>query len=179
MEQIEPINRLQQEQVRTLTGEYIERAARAYTRRFEVVPVHFDLTGRAAGMYRVDGGRRRIRYNPYLFAKYFDDSLSTTVPHEVAHYVVDVLYGMRRVRAHGPEWRRVMIELGADPRVTCRYDLTGIPQRRQRRHTYICRCRTHRVTTRRRNAIERGRARYVCRYCGVFLRRDDAAVEIN
>ncbi len=56
-----------------------------------MVPVRFELQGRAAGMYRVHKGERVIRYNPYIFSKYFDDSLANTVPHEVAHYITDVL----------------------------------------------------------------------------------------
>jgi SprT protein len=174
-ELIEPIGAAQRERVCRRTETCIDRAGRAYGRRFAPIPVHFDLKGRAAGMYRVDAGARRIRYNPYLFAKYFEDNLAVTVPHEVAHYVVDMLYGLRRVRAHGPEWREVMAVLGANPRVTCDYDLDGVPQRRQRRHPYACDCRRHLITTRRRNAIERKKARYQCKYCGTPLRPEPAA----
>ena len=120
-------------------------------------------------MYRVRGRRRSIRYNPYLFAKYFADSLSATVPHEVAHYVTDVLYGMRNVQPHGLEWRAVMCSLGAEPRASGRYDLAGVPVRRQRRYTYHCGCTTHLLSACRHNRLHSGRARYLCRLCGTQI----------
>ncbi|MGD8581085.1 MAG: SprT-like domain-containing protein, partial [Gammaproteobacteria bacterium] len=89
----------------------------------------------------------------------------STVPHEVAHYVVDVLYGVMNVRPHGAEWQKVMFSLGAEPSVTGNYDLSGIPVRRQRRHTYQCACTIHQISAVRHNKIRLGKARYFCRYC--------------
>ena len=162
---IKPIDRPREQQVRSLTSDYIARAGRIYDREFPLIPVMFDLGGRAAGMYRARDRDRVIRYNPYIFAKYFDDNLVTTVPHEVAHYVVDLMSAGRRVRPHGAEWRHVMRSLGAEPRVTGTYDLTGIPLRRQKRHSYRCLCSTHQISTARHNRILRGEASYYCRKC--------------
>jgi SprT protein len=163
---LQPIGERQQQQVLRATYDCLRRAREIYRREFAVIPVTFDLCGRAAGMYRVCGGRRSIRYNPYLFAKYFADSLSATVPHEVAHYVTDILYGMRNIRPHGLEWRAVMCSLGAEPRATGRYDLAGVPVRRQRRYTYRCGCTTHLLSACRHNRLHSGKARYHCRLCG-------------
>lgn len=162
---IAPIDKSRQAAVIDATGTWIARAGALYGRCFESVPVLFDLKGRAAGMYRVQRGMRVIRYNPWLFARYPDDSLAVTVPHEVAHYIVDRLYGLRRVRPHGPEWRAVMHAFGVDTSAMTRYDLDGIPTRAQRRHPYRCACLIHPLTTRRHNQILRG-ARYRCRHCG-------------
>lgn len=162
---IEPIGSQREQQVRATTGEFIRLASRIYRHEFPLIPVRFDLKGRAAGMYRVHNRERIIRYNPYLFAKYFDDNLATTVPHEVAHYIVDILYGAHRVRPHGAEWQQVMLKLGAEPSTTGNYDLSGIPVRRQQRHSYQCDCAMHRISTARHNKIRRGIARYYCRNC--------------
>ena len=162
---IEPIDVRHQQRVRSLTADYIEKAGRIYRRAFAPIPVLFDLKGRAAGMYRVQNNNRLIRYNPYLFAKYFDDNLATTVPHEVAHYIVDVLYSARRVKPHGAEWQHVMLSLGAEPRATGNYDLSGIPVRKQQRHTYQCACMTHSISSARHNRVLSGKARYYCRKC--------------
>jgi SprT protein len=54
---------------------------------------------------------------------------------------------------------------GVEPRRTCSYDLEGIPQRRQQRHTYRCGCREHQVSTVRHRRIQQGRAQYLCRSC--------------
>ncbi|MBK8162959.1 MAG: SprT-like domain-containing protein [Gammaproteobacteria bacterium] len=165
MNRYEAIDDMRQAAVVEATHAWIARAGAIFGRRFEPIPVLFDLMGRAAGMYRVRRGERVIRYNPYLFAKYPHDSLSVTVPHEVAHYVTDRLYGLRRVRPHGREWRAVMQDFGVDPSAASEHDLEGIPTRAQRRHAYRCACLVHPLTTRRHNLILHG-ARYRCRRCG-------------
>lgn len=165
MASILPIDEAQRERVIAATREHIRRAAEHFGRRFADIPVLFDLKGRNAGMYRVRGRQRCIRYNPWLFAKFFDDNLATTVPHEVAHYISDQLYGLRNIRPHGKEWQALMQLFGVEPRRTCDYDLEGIPQRRQRRHAYRCACREHQLTTVRHRRIQLGRAQYLCRSC--------------
>jgi SprT protein len=162
---VQPITPGYEQHIRDLTGRYIRRAGNIYHREFPAIPVIFDLKGRAAGMYRVQNSERIIRYNPYIFAKFPDDNITSTVPHEVAHYVVDMLYGATNVRPHGAEWQKVMLSLDAQPIVTGDYDLSGIPVRRQRRHPYQCACSVHQISAVRHNKIRRGKARYFCRYC--------------
>jgi len=162
---VAPITDLQQEQVVSATRRCIQRAGKLFGQEFELPPVTFDLQGRAAGMYRVHKTRRQIRYNPYIFGKYFTDNLANTVPHEVAHYLTDILYGLRNVRPHGREWQVVMRVLDAEPAVTCDYDLTGVPLRRQRRFCYRCACSSHAVSAVRHNRVQRGLGKYVCRQC--------------
>jgi len=168
---VQPIDSALQSQVRDATHTCIRRACSLYKRAFNDIPVLFDLRGRAAGMYRVHGRERLIRYNPWLFARYFEDNLNSTVPHEVAHYITDVLYGIKRVRPHGAEWRAIITALGAKPEVTGRYDLTGIPTRRQQRHTYHCNCTTHQLSSVRHNRILSGKTHYYCRFCKSPLHR--------
>lgn len=155
----------QQQQVRQATDACVQKARDIYAQAFAPIEVYFDLRGTAAGMYRVQCGERRIRYNPWIFARYFEDSLAITVPHEVAHYVTDCLYGLSRVRPHGDEWRAVMRALGVSPRVTGCYDLSGLPLRRQRRFAYRCDCSSHQLSTIRHHRVQRGEAMYLCRQC--------------
>ncbi len=162
---IEPIGSAEQQRVIDETSRYISMAENLYRRQFPLVPVHFDLSGSSAGMFKIKGRESFIRYNPWLFAKYFEDNFTSTIPHEVAHYIVHRLYGMHRVRPHGPEWKAVMADFDADDRVTGDFDLEGIPSRQHRRFSYQCDCREHSVTTRRHNAVQQGRARYACRLC--------------
>jgi len=163
---VQPLSRQQKDQVCEATGACIRRAEHIFKLAPRPVPVVFDLKGRAVGMYRVRCGERLIRYNPYIFAKYFDSNLNETVPHEVAHYVTDRLYGLGNVRSHGFEWKTVMAALGVDARATARYDLDGIPVRRQRRFAYRCSCRIHQLTSCRHNRVLRGQAAYHCQNCG-------------
>ena len=164
MSHIKPIPSSQQEQIIAATEARIIQAGKQLDYVFESIPVVFDLIGRAAGMYKVYKSRRMIRYNPYLFAKYFSENVSVTVPHEVAHYVVDVLYGMNKTQPHGKEWRSIMALFKADASVTCRFDLDGIPAKKYQRFDYSCSCRTHQLTRIRHNRTLKG-IRYHCRSC--------------
>lgn len=166
---IEPIGAQQRQRVCATTLEYLQRAERLYELGHRPIPVSFDLHGRAAGMYRVVRRRTIIRYNPYIFSRYFEHGLRATVPHEVAHYITDRLYGLANVLPHGKEWQSVMRALGAEPRASARLDLTGIPLRRQRRFTYRCDCTAHQLSSCRHNRVTNGTARYHCRHCGAEL----------
>jgi SprT protein len=161
---IVPLEAEQQEQIVSATDSYLRQASEKLAYSFEPIPVLFDLKGRAAGMYKVNRSQRMIRYNPYIFARYFSENLSTTVPHEVAHYIVDVLYGMRRTQPHGKEWKNIMGLFNADASVTCNFDLHGLPTRHYQRFDYRCSCRIHELTRIRHNRILRG-VRYYCRHC--------------
>ena len=163
---VEPIDEVGRRMVTSATASYIARGRELFDGSFITIPVLFDLTGRTAGMYRVTRERRVIRYNPYIFATAFAQALMTTVPHEVAHYVVDMVYGSHNVHPHGAEWRAVMTAFGVPPRRTHTYDLAGVPVRTQRRHPYGCGCTTYQLTTRRHNQIQRSVRRYYCRRCG-------------
>ncbi|MEN8206201.1 MAG: SprT-like domain-containing protein [Pseudomonadota bacterium] len=162
---VNPIDQSQQYQVVAATRETVQQAGRLFEREFLLPTVRFDLSGQAAGMYRVRRRQQEIRYNPYIFGKYFNDNLANTVPHEVAHYLVDELFGARNVRPHGREWQAIMHRLGAEPAVTCQYDLSGIPLRRQRRFEYSCGCTTYAISTVRHNRVQDGKGSYLCRQC--------------
>ena len=166
---VEPIGRQQQQQVIAATQDYIHQSEKLFNRAFVQVPVLFDLPGRAAGMFKVVGRRRWIRYNPWIFAKYFEENLSGTVPHEVAHFIVHEIHGLRSVKPHGPQWQGLMRHFGANAEVTFDLDLEGIPRRTQRTHPYRCACRLHQVSATRHNRVLRGVGRYHCRVCGSEL----------
>ncbi len=166
---VEPIDGEARRQVLEATEDFICRAEDICGRGFERIPVLFDLSGRAAGMFKAIGERRWIRYNPWIFGKYFEENLRDTVPHEVAHYIVHETCGRRKVRPHGPQWQALMARFGADPGVTFDLDLEGVPQRRQKTHPYRCACRVHEVSTTRHNRVLKGAGRYHCRYCDAQL----------
>lgn len=163
---VTPIDSRQQREVEARTLHFIGRGEDIFNRRFDGLPVTFDLRGRASGMYRVQGKQRQIRYNPWIFSAYYEDCLASTVPHEVAHYLADVVWGLRNIRPHGGEWKGIMAAFGADASVTSNYSLEGIPQRRTARFSYRCACNTHQLGAQRHGRILSGRAVYRCRRCG-------------
>ena len=166
---IEPIDEHLRQQVLDRTEHFIVCAEEVLERPFDRIPVRFDLRGTTAGMFRAHGRQREIRFNPWIFAKYWEVNLGGTVPHEVAHYVVHEVYGFGRVKPHGDEWRALMHYFDADPEVTFKLDLADIPQRRQRTHPYRCGCRDHDVSTTRHNRMLKGQGTYLCRYCSERL----------
>jgi len=162
---IQPITQSQQQRVIDHSMDVLLNASVLLKKNFKPLPILFDLKGKAAGMYCRRGGKCWIRFNPYIFAKYFVDNLENTVTHEIAHYVVDIVYGKHRVRPHGKEWVEVMQLLGVDPQRTCEYDLEGIPTKVHQLFEYVCGCRQHQLGSRRHKKIERGQAQYFCKQC--------------
>lgn len=174
-----PINAEKRGQVVAATGQYITLAAQLFGREFASIPVLFDLSGRASGMYKVRGNTRQIRYNPYIFACYFEEHLVGTVAHEVAHYIADCLHGMANIKPHGTGWRAVMARFGVEASRTFDHSLDGVPQRRYQRVAYQCDCGKHQLGIRRHNKVCRRQAVYRCRRCQATLVmvKTDARVE--
>lgn len=162
---IQPITTEQQRQITDQTNNYIEQASILFSLKIKPVEITFNLKGRAAGMYRVSRSKREIRYNAHIFSKFYEDNFNTTIPHEVAHYITDIIYGLRDIKPHGKEWKAVMHAFDADASVTANYDLSGIPLKKQRTFTYRCDCQEHQLTSVRHNRIKRNRAQYYCNYC--------------
>ncbi len=168
---IDPITLQQRQQVIGRVADLLYQCQHHFRRAFKPVDVRFDLRGRSSGMYVLKYKQRYLRFNPFIFAKYFDDSLATTVPHEVAHYVSDILFGIKNIRPHGKEWQAIMHKLGVEPKVTGNYDLSGIPVKQQRRFAYVCGCMMHQLTTIRHNKISTGKTHYFCQKCDGQLNR--------
>ncbi|MDH5379164.1 MAG: SprT-like domain-containing protein, partial [Gammaproteobacteria bacterium] len=154
---------------------YIEIASQAFDRPFPELEVKFDVKGGIAGMYCRRGEQSWLRFNPFIFSKYFEENLNETVPHEVAHYIVDLVYGRaakgRRLKPHGKEWQLVMQSFGVVPKITHDHDMDGIPVRRQSQFDYFCACRKHLVSATKHNRIQKKRWRYACVKCGETIRR--------
>ncbi len=165
MSTITPIGGQLQQLIIAETRKYAKKAEDIFGHAFDPVNVLFNLKGQASGMFVAHGEQTLIRYNPYIFAKHFDYSIANTVPHEVAHYIMYCLHGPKGVRPHGREWKDLMLKFGAIPSRTNSLDLSGIPLRRSRRHSYACSCMDHQITSRRHNLIRSGKARYFCRCC--------------
>lgn len=162
----------QQESIlRERTGYWLDQACLITGQQIPKISILLDLTGSAAGQYR--GGQPPcIRYNPLIAAQAFTDFIARTVPHEVAHYVVDKLFAGKRTKPHGIEWRSLMQAFGLEPSVCHRYDLSGLPVRKQRRYAYLCGCREHQLSATRHNRIQHRGTRYLCSQCGGELKME-------
>lgn len=170
---IKPIDAAMQQRIVLEVERYLDYGRSLYQLPLPSIPVVFTLKGRAAGMYRVKrtgylaSTVREIRFNPWIFAKYPEDSWRNTIPHEVAHYIADCRYGPR-IRPHGVQWQQIMQDFGAEPSVCGQYDLTGIPQRQMQRYTYQCACGQVQLSARRHHKVQRG-CQYRCVSCQQIL----------
>ena len=170
---IQPLSVKGKQQVIARTEFYIQQAETLFDIKRKLknrpVEISFKLKGSTAGMYRVQQRKREIRYNDYIFSKFFEDNINVTVPHEVAHYVTDILYGLNKIKPHGEEWKTVMKAFNADASVTANYDLSGIPLKKIPRYTYRCSCQEHELTSIRHNKITKRRYQYYCNTCKQLL----------
>ena len=132
-----------------------------------------DLSGALAGQYNPN--TNTIRYNLHIAATQLDAFIQRTVVHEVAHHVVAQVWQQKdtrwfsrrrtRIAPHGVQWKEVMTALGAVDLNRChRYELDGVPLRRQKRYAYRCACRNHAVSAARHNRMRRG-VQYLCNRC--------------
>jgi len=159
------LSAVQKEQVLQSTNSYIERACKSLNINLPSINVRFDLSGKSSGMFVVRRGKAHIRYNEIIFASYFEDSVVNTVAHEVAHYVVYSMHKWRSVKPHGSEWKSIMSLFGVPPEVTSKYDISALPLKQQRRHSYMCDCMNHQLTTTRHNKIQNKKTIYHCKKC--------------
>jgi len=159
------LNPRQIQQVHDKTDYYIQLANKKLSLQLSSIDVKFDLKGRTSGMFVVKHNEVFIRYNEVIFSRYFEDSLENTVAHEVAHYVVHSMHGIRKVKPHGHEWKRVMNLFEVKPEVTSKYDVSALPLHRQKQHDYSCACMTHQLSSTRHNKVQTNKAVYKCRKC--------------
>ncbi len=163
------LSRQKQQQVVEETAKYIGLANRLLATDYPLIPILFDLKGHTIGMYKHGRGERVIRYNSLIFAKYYNANLRDTVPHEVAHYIVDMRYANKKISPHGRQWRLMMENFSAGASRTANYDLSDIPKRRYSTVAYRCHCQTHQLGIRRHNKVIKHKMRYFCRRCGDTL----------
>ena len=164
-----PLSSIRQQMIVARVNYFVELASKLYETQFPIPEILFDLAGQNVGMYLVKREQSLLRFNPWIFDLYFEDHFHETVPHEVAHYIVDQLFKPGRVlKPHGLEWKKVMSDFGIKPQVTFKHDLNGIPSRRQRVRLYRCDCQQHELSMTRHNRVSKGIV-YRCRECGSKL----------
>jgi len=148
------------------------RARRFYGIDLPEALIDFSLRGRCAGQARVDrNGHTSLRINQQLLAENLDDFLKSTIPHEVAHLVVNwkARKKRQRPRPHGPEWQVVMQNcFGLEP-VRCHAYVTTPARVVPRDYRYACSCREHQLTSIMHNRISRS-YQALCRACRTPLK---------
>ena len=110
-------------------------ARKLYPYDLPMPKLDFSLRGSCAGkaFYR----EWMLKFNLDYMNNYWDDMISNTAPHEVAHLVSFKIYGLRGV-GHGIEWQNVAQNLGCSARRCHSYEV--ISAKKTRKFIYDCNC---------------------------------------
>ena len=88
---IAPISWKMQQDVIKHTYYYIQIGSQLFNKKFDLIPVLFNLSGRSAGMYRwksLAANKKDklgiISYNPWNVEKHYEENFMTNDTHEVA-----------------------------------------------------------------------------------------------
>jgi len=160
------------QQVEAAVRQAEKRAREFYRLALPEASIDFSLRGRCAGQARVDrNGETGLRINQQLLAENRDDFLSNTIPHEVAHLVVNwqARNKRQRPRPHGPEWQAVMQDCYQLSPKRCHSYQTTPARVVTRPFLYTCNCREHRLTSIMHNRISRS-YQALCKACRTPIR---------
>jgi SprT protein len=122
--------------------------------------VGFFNRGRVAGKaYYLEN---KVEYNEVL-AKENMDTFNDTVLHEVAHLVTHVCHPF--AKAHGPEFKRILIALGGNGKRCHNYDTSSV-RNKTRKYVYTCGCKgiEHGMGPKRHAKAQRG-GKFTCVNC--------------
>lgn len=160
------------QQVETAVRKAEQRARDFYRLDLPDAMIDFSLRGRCAGQARVDRhGETRLRINQQLLAENLENFLVETIPHEVAHLVVNwqARNKSQRPRPHGPEWQAVMQSCYNLPPKRCHSYQTTLARVVPRPFLYNCHCREHRLTSIMHSRISRS-YKALCKACKTPIR---------
>lgn len=138
------------------------------------ITVIFDLRGATGGTALKLGESCTLNYNMTLAMDNQDEYINVIIPHEVAHLITDIIYGViirgyRKGKAiqdsHGREWQYVMRRLGQKPNRCHKMDVSKVKTRLTRPYVYTCsNCHHEYKITKNRHAKFNGRV-VGCVYC--------------
>lgn len=118
--------------------------------------------------------KNHIELSTKLFNLLKSHERRDTIIHEVCHLVAHLKYTVqrgKRIRAHGLEWKSLMVKAGGTPKA-CSKKIEGSEnlRRKTNRVTYHCKCQAHHITPRKAQKIELG-AIWYCRSCKARLQK--------
>lgn len=137
------------------------------------VKIVWDIKGKVAGraILHRDPLESFVRMNP-VFLEFFGKTyLDETLPHELAHIAVRLIWGFSKsIKPHGKEWKQVMAILGANPARCHNYEVPAnatifAKSRRKMVVKYKCGCSEHDLSITRHNRVVKKGAVYRCLKC--------------
>lgn len=157
--------------------ELINKASSSYNINNIFIPeIKFTKRGKCAGCVSYVNGEVFFNFNMVLLRENFNDFLSQTVPHEVSHFIVYLLFGHQYTKGgkriiHGKDWKNVMSFFGCSSERCHSYNTSKSSVRKLKTFKYKCGCSTHILTSIRHNRIKKGTSSYCCSVCGERLEK--------
>ncbi len=105
------------------------------------IPILFTKKGAVAGVFILKrDGTMLINFNMAMILKHTEHFVDNVVPHEYCHYVVCLIASqnpklLKKIKAHGEEWRQMMKKIGVEPTRCHNYD---VPKKNY--YLYQCDC---------------------------------------
>lgn len=135
-----------------------------FNKVFSLPNITFNQRGNIAGSALLQ--KNIIKLNPKLMSENPDYFFEHIIAHELAHILVFQLYGLR-VKPHGIEWKKVMLEVFDLPaKVTHSLDTSSVALKS---FIYKCACQQIPLSLIRHNKVMKGKQSYICRKCGEKL----------
>lgn len=109
-------------------------------KEFPMPDVYFDVKNTNGGMAYFH--QWMLRFNIILFAENVDHFIETTVVHECAHLICDRVHGLtkidangklKRIGAHGKEWKSVMTFFEVPAKRCHSYDISSVSRPKKKR----------------------------------------------
>lgn len=112
-----------------------------YKFKIPSVPILFTKKGSVAGAFILKrDGSMLINFNMAMLLKHTEHFVDNVVPHEYCHYVVYLIASenpkiLKKMKAHGDEWKQMMKMIGVEPTRCHNYD---VPKKNY--YLYQCEC---------------------------------------
>lgn len=126
----------------------VQKISDHYGVHMSMPTIRYDLRGRTGGQAWYT--QNVVKFNNGLVNDNIERYISNTVPHEVAHLAVELIYpeahrrGYRQKRQpHGPRWKEIMGVLGASAERCHDMDVSKVARKRTK---YTWKCKTHGTT---------------------------------
>lgn len=161
-----------QNKVNKRIDECLEFARRRFNMDLPRPTIQYNLNGRCAG--RAYYFQWKIELNPAILQENEEDYIRNTVPHEFAHLLTDQMYTFKDIKPHGPEWKKVMREMGVigvtDTYARHNYDTSSLNVKRKRQYIYECNCPNTMTIGPTRHQRHQQTGQYYCKKCRATIR---------
>ena len=154
-------------EIEDTVAKYIDIAEKVLGMKFGMPDIGYTLRGTTSGYAKWH--THEVNFNRAIYEENKELFLRRTVPHEVAHRVSVMYFGVKTGKGHGKNWKFIMKNVFNIPDElatrTHSYDVAHLKTRTVRKWKYFCGCQTFELTTIKHNKVQAGKSKYRCKCC--------------